>query len=79
VIRRAAWLAIGAALGAAGYRKVSRLGARGQAAGFLRDVRDGMADYQRRNIDRQARRSGNTLGSRETYHRTAELPGKEGR
>jgi hypothetical protein len=58
MIRRGFWLVTGAALGVTGYRRASRLArtitggravARGMqlrsAASFVRDVRDGMADY----------------------------------
>lgn len=54
MIRRGLWLVLGAILGVTGYRRASKavrvmvparrpLG--GWAAGFLRDVRDGRAEY----------------------------------
>jgi len=58
MIRRLFWAALGAALGITGYRRVSRrlaaLARPGRsrlslgAAGFGRDVRDGMAEYMAR-------------------------------
>ena len=57
MIRRAIWLLAGAALGVAGYRRLSRLLTMGQArrrggaAGFARDVRTGMAEYMERHRD----------------------------
>jgi hypothetical protein len=57
MIRRSIWLVAGAALGIAGYRRLSRLVSMGQprrrggAAGFARDVRTGMAEYMERHRD----------------------------
>jgi hypothetical protein len=105
MIRRGIWMAVGAALGVAGYRRATRLartlvpeGRRGAAgrpravpagqvvlrprqltgrrvlagaalagrgaaegAAFVRDVRDGMAEY----LDRQQRQAPRSLGSQQ--------------
>jgi hypothetical protein len=88
-MRRGFWLVAGAALGVTGYRRASRLARRispaalaqggsqlRSAASFVRDVRDGMADYrvQRRGTgdvrqgenyrDLHGRQIGHRLGSR---------------
>jgi hypothetical protein len=73
MIRRGFWLAAGAVLGVTGYRRASRLahklrpaslvqGGRQlqSAASFVRDVRDGMADYR----DLHGGQFGHSLGSR---------------
>jgi hypothetical protein len=71
MIRRGFWLLTGVALGVTGYRKVSRL-ARAvtggpatpptsqlrNAAAFIRDVRDGMADYRELHAGQIGRRLG---------------------
>jgi hypothetical protein len=71
MIRRGFWLVAGAALGVAGYRKVSRL-ARAVTGGpaappasqlrnavaFMKDVRDGMADYHELHAGQIGRRLG---------------------
>ena len=69
MIRRGFWLALGAVLGVTGYRRATRIAramvpARGQPgpgqlarAGFLRDVREGRAEY----LDRHLVHRGPTL------------------
>jgi hypothetical protein len=71
MIRRGFWLLAGAALGVAGYRKASRLARTvtggpaaprtsqlRNAAAFMRDVRDGMADYHELHAGQIGRRLG---------------------
>ena len=78
MIRRLFWLLAGAGLGISGYRRLTRIlkGITGSAsrprprrlrgaAGFARDVRDGMDQYaeeQRLNIERRRATAGSTLG-----------------
>jgi hypothetical protein len=62
MIRRTFWLMAGAALGIAGYRRLTTLVNAGKgpravrvnrpaAGGFMRDVRAGMAEYMDRHSD----------------------------
>jgi len=80
VIRRLFWLLLGAVAGITGYRRMTALarvfrGTRGRgrpvrgarvraAAGFARDVREGMELY----MDRHPPRQGPTLGVQDTDH-----------
>lgn len=53
--RRLRWMAIGAVLGIAGYRRLARAGSARfprmlQIPAFLRDVRAGMAEYERQHL-----------------------------
>lgn len=76
MIRRLFWLLAGAGLGISGYRRLTRLvkgfagayrprpGGVSGAAGFARDVRDGMdlyAEQQRLNIERRRATASPTL------------------
>jgi hypothetical protein len=71
MIRRGFWLVTGAALGVAGYRKVAKMtrAVTGgptapptyrvrNAVAFMRDVRDGMADYHELHAGQIGRRLG---------------------
>jgi hypothetical protein len=75
MIRRGFWLVTGAALGVTGYRRAGRLartitGGRaatrrmqlGSVASFVRDVRDGMADYHDLQDGQRGRRLGDQRG-----------------
>jgi hypothetical protein len=82
MIRRMFWLIAGAALGVAGYRRVSRLartvtpgGWAQRAALFARDVRDGMELYS----DRHPGPTGRTLDTRQPRARRldAARPGED--
>jgi hypothetical protein len=71
VIRRLFWLALGAVLGVAGYRRATALARSlrpaprpASLAGFAADVREGMALYLERHAERQPGRAPSALEAR---------------